>query len=184
MGHYARMCPHKVNMVNEEPGTVEGDPDLFIGQVKEQIMEVKVGGNARWIYPLMVGDATVHVQLDTGAAANLLAEKEYHDLRPRPKLTPVKVRLTGYTGREIEALGACIVRSTVNNKPAFIKFIVVRNGSSLLGANTCERLGLVSRVNAVECQEDGTAELEQCMLPEVGNTTVLITLCISHKNKG
>ena len=54
------------------------------------------------MYPLKVGNSTVHVQLDTRAGANLLNENDYHGITLRPKLTSINIRLTGYTDDEIK----------------------------------------------------------------------------------
>ena len=168
-GHYTNLFKTRINIGNEEPEEGQ-ETDIFIGQVKtEEIQEVKISKGCRWMYPLKVGNSTLHVQLDTGAGANLLNENDYHGITPRPKLTSTNIHLTGYTDDEIKVKGACLVKIEVAGKSSFVRFIVVENGTSLLGATSCEKLGLVNTILAVreESDEVTVKDVGQCTLPEV-----------------
>ena len=114
--------------------------------VSKQIQEVRVDTRERWSHPLRVNEAIIVVKLDTGASANLISERDYMSLSPRPKLRKACVRLTDYNNKEIASLGSCVLDCVGNSDKVKIRFVVVTAGPSLLGHAACERLALVKRI--------------------------------------
>ena len=84
------------------------------------------------------------MKLDTGAAANLL-HKDYGKLKDKPKIHKAGVRLSNYNGHDIHVVGSCVVTVRAKNGSHPVRFVIVNNGPSILGAESCERLGLVKR---------------------------------------
>jgi transposase InsO family protein len=77
----------------------------------------------------------------------------------------VNIKLTDYNSKEITVVGQCIVKVEVKGKQNHVRFVVVRNGPSLLGFETCERLNLVRRIMSVE-EDELVMDLGKCTLPE------------------
>ena len=63
-----------------------------------------------WKVHLEVNEKPVEFKLDTGAQTNLISESVYQSLKPKPKLHPARVRLTGYSGVAIPVKGRCFVQ--------------------------------------------------------------------------
>ena len=146
------------------------------------VREVRVNTDQRWTHPLLVNGQIVVVKLDTGAAANLLSERDYHALTERPKLHKAGIRLTDYNNKVIESAGGCIVECQGNAGRIRLRFIVVKEGPSLLGYEACEKLFLVRRIfNTQEMQrvfrvctvneytEEVARDVRECTLPEVNS---------------
>ena len=167
-----------VPLVNNKGTPSPSDEGEFsvaeVEQRKAEIQHIKLDDSSRWTHPLVMNGDIVVVKLDTGAQANLLSEQDYRMLRIRPRLHKASVKLTDYSNNEIATNGSCILDVKVCGVNRKVRFVVVSRGPSLLGAQACERLGLVSRVfnittGEIQHELEESRELKECTLPEVNN---------------
>ncbi len=69
----------------------------------------------------LVNGATLHMEVDTGAALSLISKATYHRLWPTdvaPELQEVKINLRTYTGEELVVLGSAQVRVQYKEQPS------------------------------------------------------------------
>ena len=90
---------------------------------------------------------------------------DYKAISNRPKLRSPRIRLTDYNQKVIEVMGSCILQAQVRGRKHSVLFNVVKDGDSLLGANTSEGLGLVKRIRAIYPEEE-SKDIEQSAAPD------------------
>ena len=100
-------------MFVDRSSAAQKQPEVTVAS--KQIQEVRVDTRERWSHPLCVNEAIIVVKLDTGASANLISERDYMSLSPRPKLRKACVRLTDYNNKEIASLGSCVLDCVGNS---------------------------------------------------------------------
>lgn len=176
-GHYTANCTVKVQVVDSEPAAVaQSQPSqqstqepFFVGVVKAEklVQEVQVNTQSKWEYMLPLHKKLIHVKLDTGAGANLLGWQDYCGLENKPKLGPAHVTLMDYNHGAITTKGSCIAWVERRGKSVPVQFVVVENAQSLLGGNTCDKLGLVKRIDGIMAQEPLDKTFEDCTFPEL-----------------
>ena len=107
MNHFAKCCRTSVGKVVNELQNLEVDD-----RDEDFLVNVVESGKTRdeWKVNLMVNDRQVEFKLDTGAQTNLISESVYQSLKPKPKLHPARVKLTGYSGAAIPVKGRCFVQ--------------------------------------------------------------------------
>ena len=166
-GHYDKRCRTRevdcIDVNNSDANeNQDPDPEFFIGLVntesEKKVLQVKLSQHCKWVHMLKVGQSIIPVKLDTGAGADLLSEKDYWSLKPRPALSPVNIKLTDYNSQEIKV-------NEIKEKIQNVRFVVVNNGPSILGSSTCERLNLVKRIMSVE-EEELVTDINICTVPE------------------
>jgi transposase InsO family protein len=188
-GHYTKCCFKKVQVVESEAvDNVDSQSDLytdaqgsgpfFVGVIKAEmpekiVQEVQVNTNSKWEYMLPIHNKLIHVKLDTGAGANLLGWQDYCSLDKRPKLSAAHVNLQDYNRKPIATKGSCIARVEVRGKSVPIQFVVVENTQSLLGGDTCDRLGLVQRIDEIQMKESPSCSFEEEAFPEMSKMSSL-----------
>ena len=90
--------------------------------------------------------ATLHMEVDTGAALSLISETTYSQQWPpthAPKLEKSLVMLRTYTGEELKLLGQADIKVQYGNQAADLHLLVVEgNGPSLLGRDWLRKLQL------------------------------------------
>lgn len=174
-GHYTKCCTAKVQVVETELSQSDTQP-FFVGVVKADpvVREIiQVDTQSKWECMLSLHEKLIHVKLDTGAGANLLGWQDYCALKNRPRLGPAHVTLKDYNHGSISTKGSCILRADIKGKLIPIQFIVVENAQSLLGGDTCDKLGLIKRINEVKVQEPLDKNFEDCSFPEWSKMTAL-----------
>ena len=86
---------------------------------------------------LMLNDATVKMEVDTGASASLISMRTYQKLWPSsqaPPLDPTNAKLRTYTGEELALKGRLTVQVIYGQQEATLPLLVVDgSGPSLLG---------------------------------------------------
>ncbi len=94
----------------------------------------------------LVNGATLHMEVDTGAALSLISEATYHRLWPTdvaPELQEVKINLRTSTGEELVVLGSTQVRVQYKEQQEDLCLLVVQgNGPSLLGRDWLTKIRL------------------------------------------
>ena len=178
-GHFTKCCFAKINIVTENEEYEMGDDVFFVGTVDAvkvevaqkdvEVRAVQVDMRNKWqcLVPFQDGNQSklINVKLDTGAGANLLAWKDYCSIQARPKLKTAHVVLRDYNNGLIATHGSCVARVNVRGQSVPVRFAVVENSQSLLGGDTCEKLGLVQKIDGVACQNIESED--DCTLPEV-----------------
>ncbi|KAJ8033383.1 hypothetical protein HOLleu_23606 [Holothuria leucospilota] len=114
-----------------------------------------------WMADIKLGKRKVCFKLDMGAQANLLPLTVFRQIAKRQSLHKVHVNLSTYTGEKIPVLGSCTMRSHHQGKNLNFRFLVVNvRAKPILGAEACEKLGLIHRVwNVTSNSKETTSEL-------------------------
>ena len=81
--------------------------------------------------PVEINGIPVTMELDTGAAVNLVSEATWSEQLHSPKLEPCTLKLQSYPDRNLEVLGSCSVQEQVNGDPAETLPLVVVGGRGL-----------------------------------------------------
>jgi len=98
-----------------------------------------------WTENIDVKNQVVTFQLDTGAMCNVLPYQTLQNLGQATMLQPSSVPLTSYSGHKI------IPKCKFKIKVFKVQFQVVdTTAKPILGASTCQLMGLVKRVHTVE----------------------------------
>ncbi|KAJ8017554.1 hypothetical protein HOLleu_44951 [Holothuria leucospilota] len=105
IGHFAKCCrtrnlPKKVDMVQETSHTLPTE-EFFVDTITSKDVD------STWLLPLAVNGSIIPFKLDTGADVNLMPEKDYQTLRPKPRLHKVQATVKSYGGAKIPILGKC-----------------------------------------------------------------------------
>ncbi|XP_062526842.1 uncharacterized protein K02A2.6 [Bombyx mori] len=149
-GHFAKMCRSKIqlkqkNKINtlEENSTSENSDESFIGQLS-------VGNSKDWTESVETANTKFTAKLDTGAECNVLpnfiVQKTHACIQPsRTK------NLISYSNNRISVLGEVKLQCKIKKKTAKILFkVVAERVTPVLGLNTCEKLGLIARVETLK----------------------------------
>lgn len=164
LNHFAVACLSKASkgkhMKQKTCNIVEIDTDdddeLFVGMITGSnhkymdVNNVNNVGNSDWIETVKVNEHPVTFQLDTGAKCNVLSHRLYKQLSSET-LQSCKTPLRSYSGHQITCLGTTHMLCSYNNKPQQrVKFYVVDiDSQAVLGAGTCQELGLVKRIYTI-----------------------------------
>lgn len=144
--HFAKMCksPNNVNNIESEYsecGDSESNQyqDFFVGSVSSSIWEV----------PVEINGNVIQAQVDTGSQVNIISRYKYNILSLDLNLINSchDVRLTSYSNDRIPILGkvtlVCKVLSCQEQPIDF--FVTSVDQRTILGLNTCDKLGLIQR---------------------------------------
>lgn len=114
-----------------------------------------IASRPEWLVTVGVGaTGKLSLKVDTGSQANLLPYSLYRKLSKNASVRPSPATLRSYTGGIIKHIGLVTLQLKMNGTTAPVDFFVVKNGhQALLGLETSEKLGLVSRVDSVK-EED------------------------------
>ncbi|XP_060079959.1 uncharacterized protein K02A2.6-like [Ylistrum balloti] len=107
--------------------------------------------NSEWVETVVVNEHPVTFQLDTGAKCNVLSRRLYEKLNNK-QLQPCKTPLRSYSGHQIKCIGTTHMMCSYQNKPEQkVQFYVVdMNAQAVLGASTCQELGLIKRIHSIQ----------------------------------
>ena len=102
-------------------------------------------------FSIDIGSSSVSMMADSGASVNLLAERDYRNLKQPPSLRPSPARIYAYGKTQpIATLGEFVAKLCYKNRSCLATLIVIKDGpSSLLSWTTSQKLKLLSVVNAV-----------------------------------
>ena len=93
-----------------------------------------------------INDATLQMEIDTGASISLISKATFDKLWVRnsvPDLRPSDVLLKTYTGEPLQVCGAVDVEVTYNEQTVVLPFVVVESkGPTLLGCDWLQHLKL------------------------------------------
>ena len=117
---------------------------MFIGAVNTEDND--------WVETVNFGSIQEVLKLDIGAGAhcNVLPKAAYDKITTKP-LQLSTARLESYSKTCIRPVGKCELPCWVRGKRYHVCFQVVdRNYMPLLSRSSCENMGLIQRVNAIE----------------------------------
>ena len=141
-----------------------------------KVLKIDLDDESRWVQTMFINGRKLNARLDTGAGANLISKLDFDALPNRPPLSRCSVRLKAYTGHAIQVLGQCELTCVVDKEEFVVNFIVISEGTTILGYAACERLDLVRRIKRVMAvqrradqhqRELGDPDVKDCLLPEV-----------------
>ncbi|XP_077545271.1 uncharacterized protein LOC144158324 [Haemaphysalis longicornis] len=133
--HFAICCKQQV-------GEVQRDDEGF------NILDVSVCGIQKakdWVVNAYVAEQEVALKVDTGSQANLLPLSVYKRFRTKPPLKPSCSVLRSYSGNVIKQCGVTTQVVKLGSRRCVAHFFVVKRSQAILGLQTAELLGLVSR---------------------------------------
>lgn len=107
--------------------------------------------NTWWMVNLTLEELAVSLKIDTGSDVNILLVSDYKTMKRKPELKPTKIRLTLYTCDRVPIMGKADI--TVKRKGSLHKLYFIikpRNIQPILGKDTCDKLNLISHVNAIQ----------------------------------
>ena len=127
--------------------------ELFIGSLASTKLK---GISHDWHVALETNNTTIVYKIDTGADANVISYEDYKSLKDKPRIKPVKIKLTAYNGTVIPVKGKYILNIRQNNsKTTPILFIVADIKSTpILGHQSSSRLNLIRRIYVVDRSKD------------------------------
>jgi len=95
---------------------------------------------------LMVNNAKLSMEVDTGASASIISEETYEKSWPeadRPQLTPSTRKLRTYTGEELRVQGCLMVDVTYGEQREALPLLVIAgSGPSLMGRDWLQKIRL------------------------------------------
>ena len=145
MNHFSRMCrtpDRQKKQVNTLDDCDSDSEVMFIGAVN--------AGDKDWVETVNFGTVQEVFKLDTGAQCNVLPKAAYDIITTNP-LKPSSARLESYSKTCIRPLGKCELPCWVRRERYQVCFRVVDgNYMALLGRSSCESMGLIQRINAIE----------------------------------
>ena len=152
--HFAKCCRTPVIQQVHEMQNLEVSEDEFLVDVVESAKSCD-----EWKVHLEVNEKPVEFKLDTGAQTNLIPDSVYQSLKPKPKLHPARVRLTGYSGVAIPVKDRCFVQIKYKGSTHNMAVLVTPGERQpLLGLQACDELKLVKRVLNVKTESNQVVE--------------------------
>ena len=151
--HFAAVCKsmsrqqvHEVH--DEEHSSVQEDEDFHL-----DIVEAHQCKSNAWFVTLFLEGCKVQLKIDTGAQCNVLPKSISDKLKVRIHRSTTK--LITYSGEKLKPAGRCTVLGQYNGKFHCLEFqIMPTNVTPVLGLESCVQMGLVKRLDALECNVD------------------------------
>ena len=179
--HFASMCrARQVNMVDQcydqnvnrtvQPiCDFDGDTDLFLGMIdvlsgcllKSELEVTSVVKD--WNEDVLLDGCPIRVKIDTGAQTNVISNLVLNSILPNPCVDQCNVTLSAYGGTKIPVKGVCKLKCQYKNQNLSLKFVVVPlNVTTVLGLDSCSRLGIVKIPNQNSVREENiVSEIEK-----------------------
>ena len=132
-----------------------------------------------FIETMKISDKQINFQLDTGARCNVISKSDFSKLNIKGPLRKASAKLKSFSGHRIPSEGLINLPVTVKDKIMNIDFYVVETDSiSVIGAESCENLGLIKRIHGIESNYHDLFEGLGCM---PGTHTIKIDSSIPPK---
>ena len=152
VGHFEVVCRSKnqsQGSKNNVHSVTQGEDEMFVGMIGEVNKIDKT-----WNDTVVINNVPVKFQLDTGAKCNIIPHGTFKMLNCREALKESRVQLRSYSGHIIKSLGTVMLPCEKKGVIYNIAFhIVDMDAPAILGADCCESMGLLTRVNAVKQQD-------------------------------
>ena len=145
MNHFSRMCRGPEGQKKQVNTLDDCDSDtevMFIAAISAE--------NKDWVETVSFRNVQEWFKLDTGAQCNVLPKAAYDKITTKP-LQSSSEKLESYTKTRIKPVGKCELPCWVGGEEYQVCFQVVDgNYVPLLGRETCEKMHLIQRINAVK----------------------------------
>lgn len=164
MGHFEIACKTKMLKEVRTAAVTDSDEESFFigGLFLEAVTESKPtvieepGSDTDWDVKLLVNGSPVDFKIDTGADTTVVTEATFNRLQQRPRL--VRCRPTVYSpGGKVKCAGKFLADTTYKGRK-YQHWITVIKGqytSNLLSKAVAKCMGLVTRVNGLNCDLKG-----------------------------
>ena len=151
--HFASMCKTKLKKDKQVHEVFqESDSDLDFDNLYVGTLGLSDKNFDSFIESMNVGDQQISFQLDTGAKCNVIPKSDFTRVSNiKGPLRKAESRLKSFSGHRIESEGLITLPVTVKDKVVNMEFDVVdTNSISVIGAETCEKVGLIKRLYGIE----------------------------------
>ena len=150
--HFAVMCRASISFKrNKQINEIDTDSDIDFDELYVGTLNMNNNDSDSFIEYLNIGNQNVCFQLDTGAKCNVLAKSDFEKLKIKYPLKKAESRLKSFSGHTINSDGIISLPVTVKDTPVDMEFYVVDTKSlSVIGAETCEKVGLIKRIYGIE----------------------------------
>ena len=182
LNHFAAMCKtnmkkdKQVHELHEESDSDLDFDNLYVGSLGSTSSETN---SDSFIETMKIGDKQINFQLDTGARCNVITKSDFSKLNIKGPLRKASAKLKSFSGHRIPSEGLINLPVTVKDKIMNIDFYVVETDSiSVIGAESCENLGLIKRIHGIESNYHDLFEGLGCM---PGTHTIKIDSSITPK---
>ena len=165
--HYASLCKNTgaVHQLDES-SNADTDSDssgiAYLDEIKEiPLMEVRPSNESvnEWHQEVYLENICVNFKLDIGAAVNVIPLSVYEKLSTKQELKPPSKFIRAYGGTIIKPVGEISLISSVKNRTARFKYLVVKQDTTaLLSLKACVELNLVKRVDSVSTNQQKAEE--------------------------
>ena len=110
-----------------------------------------------WTIKSIIYDIEIQMQIDTGARCNVINQNVLKQMKIKISLKKTESKLRWYSGHTIKPLGSIKLPCYFNNNIYEIKFQVIeQNVTTILGSETCQKIGLIQRMYNVEKSVENT----------------------------
>ena len=100
-----------------------------------------------WTIKSMIYDNEIQMQLDTGARCNVISKNVLKQMKIKTVLKKTESKLRSFSGYTIRPIGSIKLPCYFNNNIYEIEFQVIeQNASTILGSETCQKIGLIQRM--------------------------------------
>ena len=104
-----------------------------------------------WTIKSIIYDNEIQMQIDTGARCNVISQNVLKQMKIKTALKKTESKLRSYSGHTIKPLGSIKLPCYFNNNIYEIEFQVIeQNATTILGSETCQKIGLIRRLYNVE----------------------------------
>lgn len=141
-------------------GEYDYHQDIYLDQIQVNSLQEDTD---KWRQDVVMHGVTVRAYLDTGAQANVLPEWIYKKLKHTPTLVGTNQRLRAYNGQLIPSSGKVNLILEVKNKNYVAEFFIAQgNVKPIIGAKTCEEIGLIKRIEGLTKSNKYTVNKQEC----------------------
>lgn len=148
--HFKRKCRSKQKQV-QNVDTDDTSEDEYFGLLFDTINAI----NSNWKIDCRIENKDTVVLADTGAKCNVISKRLLKGMNVKPKLKESSVVLRTFSGHTIKPLGSVILNCTIKNQTYRCKFQVVQDRKpTILGGDTCEKMGLIKKCFSVKSKEN------------------------------
>lgn len=167
MNHFAKMCRSKPNSYqkharvvgDEDPSgdaisTLAGAEGDDSNDHEEYTFNIgtQESQTVKPIFRVRILDTPIRIMADSGATVNILSQKDFHNLKPKPQLTDTNTKVYPYmTAKPLDLCGKFRANVASDHGASEETFYVAKgSSSSILSWMTSQKLNLIKAVSAID----------------------------------
>lgn len=160
--HFAKMCQSSdVHNIDEESDDDYEDieEDFYAGCIDKitQTQVNTVNFADEWTETLQINQQSCKVQLDTGSMCNIISTNGLKKLKVQQPMQKANSRLRTFSGHVIHPIGKVQLKCHHKRQDYWLEFQVIeQDAQTIIGAQSCKRLGLIKRVHNVQNVTEST----------------------------